>query len=130
MQPTKDVQAGENPSSHNADAESAGDPGLLDVGELVTNITGTDRDGNVVRAFLKINLVVAYRTDAGAQSLVAEREPFMRDLFNGYLRGLSEADFRGMAGILKVKSELLKRARAAVGNDLPQDILIKDLIIQ
>jgi hypothetical protein len=35
-----------------------------------------------------------------------------------------------MAGILHVKAELLKRARAAVGNDLPQEILINDLIVQ
>ena len=54
----------------------------------------------------------------------------MRDLFNGYLRGLTENDVRGMAGILYIKAELLKRARAAVGSDLPQEILIKDLIVQ
>ena len=39
-------------------------------------------------------------------------------------------DVRGMAGILYIKAELLKRARAAVGSDLPQEILIKDLIVQ
>ncbi len=73
---------------------------------------------------------VFYGTEAGAQDIMTEREPFMRDVFNGYLRGLSESDVRGMAGILQVKSELLKRARAAVGNDLPQEILIRDLIVQ
>ena len=35
-----------------------------------------------------------------------------------------------VAGILTVKSELLKRVRAAAGNDLPQEILISDLIVQ
>jgi flagellar FliL protein len=51
-------------------------------------------------------------------------------LFNSYLRGISESDVRGMAGVLYVKAELLKRARAATGNDLPQEILIRDLIVQ
>ncbi|WP_437434642.1 flagellar basal body-associated FliL family protein [Sulfitobacter geojensis] len=77
-----------------------------------------------------INLVIAYRPDAEAGALMEERQPFIRDLFNSYLRGLSEADLRGMGGIMYVKAELLKRARAAVGNDLPQEILIKDLIVQ
>ena len=82
------------------------------------------------KAFLKINLVVAYRMDEGAGKLMEERQPFMRDLFNSYLRGLSESDVRGMAGIMYIKAELLKRARAASGNDLPQEILINDLIVQ
>lgn len=104
--------------------------GLLSFGDMLTNIEGTTPQGAPTKAFLKINLIVAYRTDEGAGQLMEERQPFMRDLFNGYLRGLSEADVRGMAGIMYIKAELLKRARAAVGNDLPQEILINDLIIQ
>jgi hypothetical protein len=112
------------------DGSEAVDDGLLDIGDFVTNIQEFDSEGKAVRVFLKISMVVAYRTEPGAQALMTEREPFMRDVFNGYLRGLSESDVRGMAGILQVKSELLKRARAAVGNDLPQEILIRDLIVQ
>lgn len=104
--------------------------GLLVFGDMTTNIEGLDAQGGPTRAFLKINLVLAYRADEGATELLEERQPFMRDLFNTYLRGLSESDVRGMAGILYIKAELLKRARAAVGNDLPQEILISDLIVQ
>lgn len=106
------------------------DTGLLNFGDMMTNIQSFDAQGSEKTAFLKINLVVAYRPDEGSGALMEEREPFMRDLFNGYLRGLSEADVRGMAGILYIKGELLKRARAAVGSDLPQEILINDLIVQ
>ena len=91
---------------------------------------GAPQNGTPTSAFLKVNLMVAYRPDEGADKLMVERQPFMRDLFNGYLRGLTENDVRGMAGILYIKAELLKRARAAVGSDLPQEILIKDLIVQ
>ena len=106
------------------------DSGLFAFSDFLTNIQGFDVNGVPTKAFLKLNLVMVYRTDAGASALVREREPFIRDLFNSYLRGLSESDVRGMAGVLLVKSELLKRARAAVGSDLPQEILINDLIIQ
>lgn len=110
--------------------EVVADSGLLDLGDMLTNIQSVTSDGEPTTAFLKINLVVAYRPDLDAGMLMAERQPFIRDLFNSYLRGLSETDVRGMAGIMYIKAELLKRARAAVGSDLPQEILIKDLIVQ
>jgi flagellar basal body-associated protein FliL len=104
--------------------------GIVDFGEIMTNIQALDPNGVPTRAFLKVSLVMAYRKDEGSSELIKTREPFIRDLFNGYLRGLTEADVRGMIGLLTVKSELLKRARAAVGNDMPQEVLIKDLIVQ
>lgn len=116
--------------SHGGEKGAAIDTGLLDFGDMTTNIQSFDAQGTERTSFLKINLVVAYRPDEGSGALMEEREPFMRDLFNGYLRGLSEPDLRGMAGILYIKGELLKRARAAVGSDLPQEILINDLIVQ
>ena len=120
----------EGDAEDHADDTKAASTGLIDLGEMLTNIQGFDQNGTPTSAFLKVNLMVAYRPDAGADKLMVERQPFMRDLFNGYLRGLTENDVRGMAGILYIKAELLKRARAAVGSDLPQEILIKDLIVQ
>ena len=106
------------------------DSGLLEFGDILTNISGFDAGGQPKRVFLKVNLMVVYRTDEGSGEVMAQRKPFMRDLFNTYLRGLAEPDLRGMAGMLHVKAELLKRARAAVGSDLPQEVLINDLIVQ
>ena len=115
---------------HAKGGEEEKDDGLLEFGEILTNISSINANGERQTAFLKVNLMVVYRTDAGAAAIMRERQPFMRDLFNAYLRGLTEADVRGMAGILHVKSQLLKRARAAVGSDLPREILISDLIVQ
>jgi len=132
-QKQSDDTHGEAETDDHAEGEKdvkAADTGLLDLGEMLTNIQGFDQNGSPTSVYLKVNLMVAYRPDDGADKLMAERQPFMRDLFNGYLRGLTENDVRGMAGILYIKAELLKRARAAVGNDLPQEILIKDLIVQ
>ena len=104
--------------------------GIIEFDEILTNITSYNQHGVPINAFLKMNVVMVYRPDPGSRELMERRKPFMRDLFNGYARRLTEADVRGMAGILTVKSELLKRARAAAGNDLPQEILISDLIVQ
>lgn len=121
----------------NADGGGEGDEeiktaedGIIEFDEILTNITSFNQHGVPINAFLKMNVVMVYRPDPGSKELMESRKPFMRDLFNGYARSLTEADVRGMAGILTVKSELLKRARAAAGNDLPQEILISDLIVQ
>lgn len=106
------------------------DEGMLDFDEILTNIVSHNAQGVPSNAFLKLEVVLVYRPDEGAKEMMEKRQPFMRDLFNGYARSLTEADVRGMAGILNVKAELLKRARAAAGNDLPQEILISDLIVQ
>ena len=90
----------EGDAEDHADDTKAASTGLIDLGEMLTNIQGFDQNGTPTSAFLKVNLMVAYRPDEGADKLMVERQPFMRDLFNGYLRGLTENDVRGMAGIL------------------------------
>lgn len=121
---------GDEKSDGEEEEQVAVDEGMLEFGEILTNITSTTANGQPRSAFLKLTVVLVYRPDDGARALMESRQPFMRDLFNGYARSLTEADVRGMAGILNVKAELLKRARAAAGNDLPREILISDLIVQ
>ncbi|MDC0739417.1 flagellar basal body-associated FliL family protein [Cognatishimia sp. SS12] len=127
-----DPYAVEEASAKGEGEEAAPDvnEGMLSFDEILTNITSVNAQGVPRNAFLKLKLTLVYRPDEGAQALMEKRQPFMRDLFNGYARSLTEADVRGMAGILNVKAELLKRARAAAGSDLPQEILISDLIVQ
>jgi len=118
--------------SHGAAGTDEAKPkdGILEFEEIVTNIESYDAKGRPEQAYLKLALVLVYRPDPGASELMKDRQPFMRDLFTGYARSLTETDVRGMAGVLNVKAELLKRARAAAGSDLPQEILISDLIVQ
>lgn len=121
----------EDGDGHGEEGEDDGKvEGVLEFGDILANINGFNAQGKPTRGFLKLKLVMIYRPDTGSKLLMEERQPFMRDLFNGYVRSLTEADLRGMAGIIEVKAELLKRARAAAGNDLPQEILISDLIVQ
>ena len=126
--------AGHDPlkTALNQDGDDAATPedGILEFEEIVTNIESYDAQGRPEQAFLKLSLSLVYRPAPGATELMQERQPFMRDLFTGYARSLTETDVRGMAGVLNVKAELLKRARAAAGSDLPKEILISDLIVQ
>lgn len=128
-QPSKTAQTQDGGDGMGKDAETPKD-GVLEFEEIVTNIESYDAKGRPEQAFLKLSLALVYRPDPGASELMKERQPFMRDLFTGYARSLTETDVRGMAGVLNVKAELLKRARAAAGSDLPKEILISDLIVQ
>jgi len=109
--------------------EADGNVGLLVFDDITTNMNGLDLNGRPMRSYLKLSIVMVYAPSDEAKSLMEERQPFMRDLFNTYIRSLTEADIRGSIGVLTIKSELLKRARAAAGNELPQEILIQDLIV-
>jgi flagellar FliL protein len=116
-------------SSSDGHSEDTSQDGVLDFDSLTTNITTNHANGDVSRSFLKLSIMLIYATEPGAKKHLIERQPFIRDLFNVYIRSLSENDLRGAAGILSLKSELLKRARAAAGNETPTEILINDLIV-
>ena len=120
----------EGAAGKEGDAEPGVLEGILEFEDITTDSTSYDQQGNSARSFLKLSLILVYRPDPGARELVEERQPFMRDLFTTYARSLTEPEVRGAAGILTVKSEMLKRARAATGNSIPQDILIRDMIVQ
>lgn len=115
--------------AHGDPSEEASTLGFLAFDDLTTNIRGFDLNGKPVRSFLKLSVVMVYSPEPEAEKLLKSRQAFTRDLFNAYIRSLTEADLRGGSGILVIKSELLRRARAAAGNELPTEILITDLIV-
>ena len=127
---SKDTKKGDGGKDGDAEAGEMGQEGLIEFEDIMTDITTYDVQGPAGKAFLKLSVVLVYRPEPGARELVIERQPFMRDLFTTYVRSLTEPEIRGAAGLLTIKSELLKRARAATGNNLPQDVLIRELIVQ
>ncbi len=127
----KDKDTGkEKEKGKDGEAEDVAIEGILEFDDITTDITSYDQQGGSVRSFLKLSLILVYKPEPGARELIEERQPFMRDLFTTYARSLTEPEVRGAAGILTVKSEMLKRARAATGNSIPQDVLIRDMIVQ
>ena len=68
-QKPSDETHGEAETDDHADGEKdakAADTGLLDLGEMLTNIQGFDQNGSPTSVYLKVNLMVAYRPDDGA----------------------------------------------------------------
>jgi hypothetical protein len=104
--------------------------GVLEFSDIITDIRSYNAQNESVRSFLKLSVILVYLPEPGARELMEERQPFMHDLFTTFARSLTESEIRGAAGLMVIKSELLKRARAATGNNLPQDVLIRDIIVQ
>ncbi len=113
-----------------AGAGGAETTALQDFDEMVVNINGTAADGTPTTRYLKIRLEMVYRSTAETEAAVRTRLPYLRDAVLTYLRQLSEDDLRGTGGLFLLKAELLKRARAVMGSDAPQDFLIGELVMQ
>lgn len=98
--------------------------------EIIVNISATTATGRETSRFLKLNLALVYDEAMPGADQIEPRKLFLRDSFQEYLRQLNEADLQGSVGLVNLKSELLRRARAIADSDAPQEILIADLIVQ
>ncbi|KAA9009956.1 flagellar basal body-associated FliL family protein [Histidinibacterium aquaticum] len=112
--------------------EHGGVPGqaLLQLEEMVVNVTSVGASGRLSSRFMKVNIAVVYDPEGEGGDKFEERHLFVRDAFQDYLRQLNESDLDGSIGLQRLKAELLRRARAVAGGDAPSDILIADLVIQ
>ena len=86
--------------------------------------------GRQTTRFLKLNLALAYDNRVSGAENIESRKLFLRDSFQEYLRQLNENDLQGSIGLVRLKSELLRRARAISDSAAPQEFLIADLIVQ
>lgn len=98
--------------------------------EIIVNITATTATGRRTSRFLKLNLALVYDDAAQGAERVEARKIYMRDSFQDYLRQLTERDLQGSMGLVTLKAELMRRARAITESDAPQDMLVSDLIVQ
>ncbi len=98
--------------------------------EIIVNITATSAAGRQTSRFLKLDLALIYDSAAPDAARLQERQVYMRDSFQDYLRTLDERDLRGSLGLADLKSELLRRARAVSGGEAPREILVSDMIVQ
>ncbi|APX89197.1 hypothetical protein BV394_05270 [Brevirhabdus pacifica] len=118
-----------------ADSKGAGSAGgaateIMPFKEIIVNITAITASGRRTSRFLKLNVALVYDAAQDADGLVSARQLYMRDAFQDYLRQLTERDLQGTQGLLTLKEELLRRARAIAGSEAPREILVADLIVQ
>ncbi|MDX1820448.1 MAG: flagellar basal body-associated FliL family protein [Paracoccaceae bacterium] len=98
--------------------------------EMIVNISATAESGRQISRFLKVDLALVYDRTQDSGGLVEARHIFLRDAFQDYLRQLAERDLEGTLGLITVKGELLRRARAIAGSDAPHEMVITGLVIQ
>lgn len=98
--------------------------------EMIVNISATAESGRQISRFLKVDLALVYDRTQDSGGLVETRHIFLRDAFQDYLRQLAERDLEGTLGLITVKGELLRRARAIAGSDAPHEMVITGLVIQ
>lgn len=117
-----------------ATQEAAAPPGadlaVMPFDEMIVNITATTASGRQTTRFLKLDLALVYdRAQAGAEQ-VETRHIYLRDAFQDYLRQLTDRDLDGTLGLVTLKGELLRRARAVAGSDAPHELLVSGLVVQ
>lgn len=98
--------------------------------EIIVNISATTESGRQTSRFLKLDLALVYDRKQDPDGLVETRHIFLRDAFQDYLRQLADRDLDGTHGLVTVKGELLRRARAIAGSKAPHEVLITGLVIQ
>lgn len=98
--------------------------------EMIVNISATTDSGRQTSRFLKVDLALVYDRTQDIEGKVEARHIFLRDAFQDYLRQLADRDLEGTYGLVNIKGELLRRARAIAGSDAPHELLITGLVIQ
>jgi flagellar basal body-associated protein FliL len=124
------------------DEEEVAEGGLSEfsVGRIVVPVGGSGKEENGPLRLL-IDPVIVFDptsviiegealTEVKAKKIFKDSESRIRDVFIEYLSLTSGDQIRGSYGMSKLRSELLRRAKMVLGDDLPQAVLIRDYMVQ
>ncbi len=115
----------EKPAATEAQAEKAGTPTYVDVPEMVANLNTGTKKASYVKMTVRIE--VSGPSDADKVRIAMPR---VQDVIQTYLREMRPDEFRGSAGVYRLREELLVRANAAVSPARISDILFTQMLIQ
>lgn len=108
------------------DAAVNGDePLFLEVPDMLVSLDA----GKGRSIFVKLRFSLEL-PDPGDKSIVKKLMPRIVDRCQVYLRELRREDFRGSAGMLRLREELLRRVGHAVAPVQITDVLLTDLVVQ
>ena len=85
---------------------------------------GTSADGH----HLKIGLTLEARE--GHEYDIEHAEPKLRDAFTGYLRAVSVTQLEDPAAMVRLRAQLLRRAKVILGTDTVHGVLITDFLVR
>jgi flagellar FliL protein len=129
QQDSKNQKETKNKGVDTSYKEQSKDLNILNMNEMIVNIKGQTLSGRTTSRFLKIQVSIVYEKSDEFDK-ITKRKPFLRDSFQDYLRQIDEKELIGTAGLVKLKSELLKRAQLISDNLPVKEVLISDLVIQ
>ena len=65
----------------------------------------------------------------GEKQNVVKLMPRIMDLLNGYLRAIDTEDLQSATGLIRVRSQMLRRVQLITGDDRVTDLLISEFIL-
>ncbi|MDX1917287.1 MAG: flagellar basal body-associated FliL family protein [Rickettsiaceae bacterium] len=98
----------------------------VDVNNIIVTISSGDVGGK--KNYLKISLSIQSQTAESSKEITAKL-PIITDSFQTFLRELRRADLSGSAGVIMLKTQLLKRVNAIIAPQEALDILFKEIIL-
>lgn len=119
------LQQGKGGEHDTAPAAEAASTSYVEVPPMVVNL----RSGGGEARFLKLRFIVVAAGETQA-SEVKDKLPVLLDTLQPFLRELRPSDLDGSAAVFRIKEEMLRRARLALGQGVVTDVLIQDLVQQ
>lgn len=98
-------------------------PAFVPVGEMVIPL-----GPNARAKFLVIEMEIETRQEDAAA--IDALRPRLLDVFNTFLRAVEEADIEAPSATIRLRAQLLRRARAVAAPVEPRDLLITSFILK
>ncbi|MBY0421809.1 MAG: flagellar basal body-associated FliL family protein [Parvularculaceae bacterium] len=111
---------GEKSSGH-------GDAGAADAAFVPMDPLVVTLGPEAAAKYLKITMTI--ETEKGSETAVAALMPRLRDVVNGYLRAVDEADLAEPASMSRVRAQLLRRLQLVAPDARITNILITDFVL-
>ena len=102
--------------------------GLSKLPQVIVNVARTTDGGRTINRYLKIGVTLVHAPEAS--TLIQRREDYLVDAYQAYLWQVRPEEVEGSRGLMRLKAELLRRARAVVGEAEIKDVLVTELLIQ
>jgi flagellar FliL protein len=97
---------------------------FIDMDDIIVSLSSSASKKN----FLKISLALQIK-DKETADIINTKIPMINDSFQLFLRELRPSELSGSAGVIMLKSELLKRVNKVVAPEEVIDVLFKEILL-
>jgi flagellar FliL protein len=76
-----------------------------------------------------LRFTAAIETNTASEAEVAQLQPRILDVMNGYLRALEPADIEEPGGLFLIRGQLTRRLQLVLGEDRMRDLLVLEFVL-